>query len=224
MPTTLVGLVVFLAFLTPGFLHYIQRRALVPEGPLSPLVETATLTTVSLVTNLAALGVFGLIRFLLPDHTPDIGKLLVPKSTYVRDYPAYILAWSVGVLALSSSLAVILARYESVRRAITARFTPVIFDVSSWYYLFEQAPSDSFVYVGCLLRDGSYVGGRVDWYSTETKETGDRELVLAPPLVQQQGDDTSELSGVERLIVAARDIVTLRVAFVHEETATPGSD
>lgn len=217
MPTTLVGLIIFLAFLTPGFLHYIQRRALAPEGPLSPLVETATLTTISLVTNLAALGAFGLIRTLLPDHTPDMGKLLAVKSTYFRSYPAYVLSWFTGVLGLSSLLAVILARNESVRRAITAQLTPVILDISSWYYLFEKAPPGYFVYVGCQLRDSSYLGGRVDWYSTETKETGDRELVLAPPLLQQQGETTSDLLGVERVIVAAREIVALQVSFVQEE-------
>lgn len=222
MPTTLVGLIIFLAFLTPGFLHYIQRRALAPEGPLSPLVETATLTTISLVTNLAALGAFGLIRTFLPDHTPDIGKLLAPNSTYVRDYPAYILTWSTAVLGLSSCLAVVLARYEGVRRAITAQLTPVIFDISSWYYLFEKAPPGHFVYVGCQLRDSSYLGGRVDWYSTETKETGDRELVLAAPLLQQQGERTTELLGVERVIIAAREIVALRVSFVQEERISQG--
>jgi hypothetical protein len=225
VPTTLVGLLIFLGFLTPGFLHYIQRRAQVPDRPLSPLLETATLTTISLLTNVLTLGAFGLVRAIIPSHTPDVGRLLGSKLTrygkpiasgsrYVDGNLPYVLGWAAGILVVSCVLAIVLARSERLRRLVLFRFTPVIYQVSAWYHVFEQVPAGKYVYVGCELTDGAYVGGRLAWYSSETVEAGDRSLVLAPPLTRRIGDDEStQVTDVERMIVSARDIVRMEVSY-----------
>jgi EamA domain-containing membrane protein RarD len=121
LPTTFFGLIIFLAFLTPGFLHYVQRRSLVPLKPLSPLVETATLTTVSLVTNILALAFFGIIRSLIPTHSPNVSLLLGPKSPYARQHVAYLFIWSSLLLATSSALGVVLGRWNWLRTVVTGR-------------------------------------------------------------------------------------------------------
>jgi hypothetical protein len=78
-----------------------------------------------------------------------------------------------------------------------------------------QAPGGSYAFVGCELKDGSYVGGRLAWYSTEVVENGDRDLVLAPPLhYRLAGGPDQELVDVERVILAARDISRLDVSYV----------
>lgn len=110
MPTTLVGFVIFVALLTPGFLNYIQRRSLVPQAQLSPLVETATLSSVSLATNLVMLGLFGLTRTVFPNHTPDVRKLVITPKAYISARPGYILAWASALLLLSCATAVLWGR------------------------------------------------------------------------------------------------------------------
>lgn len=216
MPTTFIGLVIFLAFLTPGFLHYIQRRSLVPQKPLSPLVETATLTTVSLLTNVVVIALFGVARGLATKHTPDIGLLLAARSAYARRHVAYLLEWACVGLVASSLLGILLARWAWLRALVTDRFTPVISEVSAWYQFFEETPPRHYSFVGCELKDGSYVGGRLAWYSTEVVESGDRDLVLAPPFRHRSDAGTDDLPGVERVIVSAREVTRFDISYVQE--------
>src|ERR1700722_13224899 len=98
MPTTVGGLVIFAAFLTPGFLNYVQRRRRVPQRTLSPLVEVATFVSTSFATNLVAIGVFIGIRKLFPSHTPNIEYIVKSGSSYVDPNLGYIFLWSIIVL------------------------------------------------------------------------------------------------------------------------------
>jgi hypothetical protein len=85
VPTTISGFVFFVVLLVPGFIHYVQRRSRVPQRSLSPLVEIATLATVSLATNLVAIAVFGLVRWIAPDHTPNVGEMILRGSAYIAE-------------------------------------------------------------------------------------------------------------------------------------------
>ena len=214
MPTTLVGLLVFVVFLTPGFVSYIRRRESAPTPTLSPLVETVTLTTVSVALNLVVLGTFGLVRLALPHHTPDVGELLHALGNYIAGHFAYVIGWLTALLTVSSVLAFAQAS-EAVRRRVPRLAPPVIINVSSWYRMFEAHP-DRFVYVGCDLRDGSYMAGGLVWYSTDTNETEDRDLVLGPPLRRSVNGELVDLTGPSRIILSARDIVALHVTYVED--------
>lgn len=221
MPTTVVGLVLFVAFLTPGLLHYTQRRTLVPTGELSPLVETSTLIAISLATNLAALAMFGVLRSMTPEHTPDVGSLLRGPGEYVEDRFAYVVAWGAGLLALSCGLAIVAARWGWFRRTIVRAFAPVIVNEPAWFHVFETTPqipdgAPAYIYVGCDLKDGSYIAGRLAWYSTETSETADRDLVLAAPISRKVGGKAFEVPGFERVILSAREVQRLYVTWVAE--------
>ena len=79
MPQTIGGLIVIAVFLTPGFLNYIQRKGRAPLPSLSPLVETATFVSISVATNLAAVGVFCLVRVIVPSHTPNVELLRISR-------------------------------------------------------------------------------------------------------------------------------------------------
>lgn len=91
MPTTLIGLLISVAFLTPGFLHAAQRRVLAPQGERSVLMETTSVVSISLATNSIVAAVFGLLRWQIPEHTPDIGHLLRTPSNYWIDHLPYVL-------------------------------------------------------------------------------------------------------------------------------------
>jgi hypothetical protein len=56
----------------------------VVQGALSPLVETASLITVAVFTNAAALGVFALVHVIVKPHTPDVHRILADGSGYIH--------------------------------------------------------------------------------------------------------------------------------------------
>lgn len=228
MPTTLSGLVVFAVLSIPGFLHYVQRRALVPlrlERAPSPLVEAATLASVSIFTNALALGCFGIARMLLPHHTPEVRRLILDGAGYAAPRVAYLLLWASAALGVSSGLAMLLGRRPGPVRAIARWVTPpVAVDVSAWTHLFEEGPRGAEVYVGCDLRDGSYVGGLLAWYSTQDEETPDRDLVVAEPITYRPpgAEEDETISGFSRLVISARDVKRLYVSYIAPAAAPFG--
>src|ERR1700722_9504940 len=172
MPTTLGGLAIFVVFLTPGFLNYLQRKRRVPQRKLSPLVEVATLLSVSVFTNLLAIGLFALVRTFLPKHTPNVQQILIQGSTYIDPRIGYIAAWSLGILVTSCIIAVLVG---SGVIPFDRLITPLIIDNSAWYQVFDSAPDNAKIYVGCDLSDGSYVSGYLDYYNTDVDEVADRD-------------------------------------------------
>ncbi len=101
--------------------------------------------------------------------------------------------------------------------AVAERFAPAIVDVSAWYHAFDEGPQGATVYVGCDLRDGSYVGGLLDWYSTEVVETADRDFVIAAPITYRPSGSNEDrtIDGFSRLILSVRDVARLYVSYVE---------
>ena len=221
MPTTVGGLIIFAVFLTPGFLNYLQRRRRAPQRTLSPLVELATFFSISIATNFVTLGIFCIVRLITPQHTPNLAQLVVQGSTYIDPRVGYVVLWALIFLTISCILAVVIGIWPG---KIGKFVTPLIVDASAWYYLFENAPEGSSVYLGCDLSDGGYVGGFLDWYNTDIDEVADRDLVLAAPITLKVEGETS-ISEFERLIISARNIIRMNVTFITESpaqsTATP---
>jgi hypothetical protein len=132
----------------------------------------------------------------------------------------YLLLWGGAVLLLSSTLALVLGMRPGWVSGLSTRFAPAIVDVSGWYHVFEEGPPNAFVYVGCDLRDGSYVGGTLDWYSTAVEETADRDFVLAGPITfRPPGEPEDPLLGVSRIVISARDVARLYVSYIDGSTA-----
>ena len=230
MPSTLSGLLIFVVVLTPGLLHYIQRHALSDQPQVSALVEAGTLTTVSLVTDLIAVGVFALIRWALPSHTPSPSALLLNGVDYAAPRLGYLILWATAVLALSCMLAILWARRPGFLAKVPI-FIPALIDTSAWVYEFEAAPEGTRVYVGCDLRDGSYVGGYLDWYNTNIEEVSDRDIALVAPITirrtngdvlatesgetdQQVGEDDGKSLDFGVVVLSARDIASLYVSYL----------
>ncbi len=179
-------------------------------------MEATTLATVSILTNAVALGVFGVVRALFPRHTPDPGRLLLEGTSYAAPRLGYLLLWAALVLTMSSALAFLLGVRPRMIEAVVERFTPAIVDVSAWYHVFDGGPKGSKVYLGCDLRDGSYVGGWLDWYSTEVHESADRDFVMAEPITYRppDSDEDRAIMGFSRLVLSARDVARLYVSYV----------
>lgn len=124
-----------------------------------------------------------------------------------------------GVLAASCLLALGLASATSAKwvpRNLRGFLRPQIKEVSAWYEMFEPENKDR-VYVGCDLRDGSYIAGVVAWFSTDTDDIADRDVVLGSPLTRRLNGKTSDLDGVHRVIVSAREIAAMYVTYLSPE-------
>lgn len=210
MPSTISGLIIFWAFLTPGYLSYIQRQGRVPQRSLSPLVEVATFLSVSLATDLLALGAFSLIRLCLPTHTPNIRLLLSQGSKYIDPRIGYVAAWSIGILITSCTLAIVVGRWPP---RLVKRMAPVIIDASAWYHIFEAVPSGCSVYVGCDLIDGTYVSGFLEWFNTDVDESEERDLVLGEPIIVR-ANGVQSTTDFQRMILSARNISRLSVSYL----------
>jgi hypothetical protein len=217
MPTTFVGLLIFVAFLTPGFIFTAQRRMLVPQGTRSALLEITSVVSISLVTNGLTLAAFGILRAGAPAHTPDVGQILRQDSQYVVENLAYVLVWASAILGGSCFLALVAARWGRLRSVMNNLLQPVIVESSAWCETFA-AESGSYVHTGLELSDGGYISGRLVWFSTDLEETGDRDLVLAPPLTIRTADDTVASLAMQRVIVSARDIRRIDVTYIGESS------
>ena len=216
MPSTLGGLLIFVAFLTPGLIYFIQRRRFAQLPSQSNLVELARFISISLVTNITAIGLFTLIRHFLPTHTPNADLIVSHGWRYIRPRPGYVLLWGTLIVVVSSLLALALALLP---RIISFKWlAPDIVDETSWYYaLADRVPTNTRPYVGLDLRDDSYVSGYVDWFSTEIDEVGDRDITLVAdndaPLLLVRDGDREELT-TARMVVSARDIIRMHVSYI----------
>jgi len=231
VPSTVGGILLFVIFLVPGFLYYVQRRRWVEQKSESSLVETARLVSVSVLTNLLAVGVFAIVRWRLPKHTPDISSLTSEGWKYVWARPGYMLLWSLGLLLLSIVFSLLIALLS--RTKVNIRWlAPDIVQSSAWMHLFkDEVPPISqpdqrsrkkpkrpkkeglVPFVGIYLHDGTYVSGFVDWFSTEIDEVPDRDLILAAPITIRKGGRENETT-FSRLIISAREVSRIFVSYL----------
>ena len=164
MPSTLVGLLVAVYVLIPGYCYYAVRRRTVPTRPVSTVIEGANLLVVAMVTNTSMLALYGALQGVpwIRDHSPSIVHLLRDTETYLLQSNArlaWVGGWSVALLAGASALAVAFAYRLRPIEPVLRRFAPALSDESVWHrYFFVGAPKDSYVYLECRLVDGSYVG------------------------------------------------------------------
>lgn len=211
MPTSLVGVIIFVVLLAPGVVFAAVREAQFPRRTRSPLRETASVVFTSAVTLIVASSVFGLVRVVTPKRTPDIGLLVRDSHAFAAGSYLSGLFWGLGVLAFACVLA-----------ALAARFSPEypgkISSRSAWVLAFEETRAEGHsIYVGCELHDGTYVGGFLRRYSTEPQETVDRELTLEAPITYAPVDGNEVNLEVNMIVVSAREIKFFSVSFLAQE-------
>ncbi len=227
MPSTLIGLLVAVCALIPGYCYYAIRRRTVPTRLVSTVIEGANLLVVAVVTNTVTLALYGALQWVpwFGDHSPSIVEILRDPRGYVlvsNARLASVAAWAMGALAVSSVFAVAFARRLWPIRHLAARFVPGLSDESVWHRYFErERPKDiaTYPYLECQLIDGSYVAGPLVWYNTDIEDHPDRELVLGQPLTIL-GSDGEPLtpSPSSQAILSAREI--RRILVTHVELGT----
>lgn len=221
MPSTAVGLAIFVAFLVPGFLHLAARRAAsIQRSNLSAFMETAQVFTVSVAINAFVLVTVLVLQQIpwVDSHSPDMVQLLRAPSEYALetdDRFAYVALWALASLAVAAALGYAAGARVGFLRALDAWPAPAIDVAPAWHWAFDKiAPEDSEVHIGCELSDGAYLMGTLDWYSTDPDESPNRDLVLAPTSLKSADGKDVDVTDVDRTILSAARIVRLDVSYV----------
>lgn len=76
MPSSFLGLVLFVVCLVPGFVYAAARDLHLPERTSSAFRESTRVVLAGLAFDGIALAVFALIRTAAPGLTPDTGRLV----------------------------------------------------------------------------------------------------------------------------------------------------
>lgn len=234
MFSSIAGLLLLGVVLIPGCAYNLTRRRSVPMARTSRSIATFQVIVSAFVFTAASLSIFGALRHLswVANHSPNPTEL-------IRDPRAFLLAddsrllWLLAWIAMVTAAAVLLAWIAAHRLWLPERVLkwsdPAIVDASAWHRVFRtKVPDGAEVFVSCELHDGAYVRGRLDWYSAETDETPDREIVLAHPLQVRAADRPDDPpidmpSQIQRLVISARHIRSLAVIYFKRQPDKPGT-
>ena len=231
MPTTIGSLVVFIAFLTPGFVYLARRETRFPTKRYSTIRETSTVVSTSLLFNGIVVGVFTVMRYLWPGITPNVGAIIHDAQPYFQDHYASILLWSGTLFVVSVCLAwrwAVPPRWIHKLIRWAAVHAPKrwkkplqewseegqgnrIKPVSAWGYAFRD-DQDHRVYVGLRLKDGTYLYGPLAAFNSQLEENDERGLVLDRPVkIRTPSEKELEDWDTDAVIVSAGEIKTLSV-------------
>ena len=236
MPTTISSLFVFVALLTPGFVYLTRTETRLPGRRYSPLRETATVLSASLITNSIVLAVFAVFRSIRPGDTPDVGAIIREPRTYLQNHYVEVTLWSLALLAAAAGLAAVLAVPPAWSHKLASRIkvwpSPIaeefitnrrsrapIRPESGWVTAFHEH-EDRMVYVGLRLKDGTYLDGPLRFFSSQIEESGRRDIQLGRPVrIRTPSADKHELESwdVDAVIVSAAEIKTISVHYLPVE-------
>lgn len=235
MPTTLTALALA-ALLIPGYVHRVARSRQTPLSPTSQLNELLALIFVSLVTLGVAAGLHEIGRLFWPGLFIDTLSFLEAPGQYWLDNFGAVTRTLVALLFVASLMAALLGSIpapltETLQNSdsppgrlgrwiaqLGGRFAPAIVESSAWYRVLDvDVPDGCWVQVGCSLKEGGYVSGRLAWFSTDTEEHGDRGLALAPPLEWIRNGVEVDTSLTGRVVVSASEIALMEVIYRSDE-------
>jgi len=95
----------FVALLAPGFVYLERRESRHAAIRYTALRETSLVVVTSLATLAVSLSLFGVLRLVLPDRTPDVGRYIRDGSAHAQDHYLEAVVWSAGILGFACVLA-----------------------------------------------------------------------------------------------------------------------
>ena len=196
---------------------------MVPSPRLSRSSETLQVITAALAFNTAILSLYVALRLVTPlgDHSPSPADLVASPSSYISADDtrfAWLLVWAIMFLLASSALAYATARRLWLPPRIVEKFVPAVKQTPAWHEVFHNwVPQDSRVLIVAYLTDGTVIGGKLAWYNADTDETAERDIVLAPPILQRPPDGEQKVTWDEqRVVVAARNVRYMQVIYQEQ--------
>lgn len=223
MPTTLIGLLIFVVLLLPGFAYLVGKERHGTERRASPFRETVAIVAASVTSEIFALALFAIVRWLWPTATPDVGALFrAPGSYLAGTRTAHGHYGMIGIWGLAVLTVAIIVAYGATMPAIRKLVSrlplvgpyPHDSTVSAWWILFEKWKRNRQIEVGCALDDGSYVIGCLASFNTSADDMPARDLILWPPIrYQRPGADEPVSYPASAVCVTASRIVSMFVGY-----------
>lgn len=207
IPDTLLGLLLFVGSIGPGYVWvlYAERRR--PREERSAILEVAELAFV----GVACTGVSALVVLVVVNEWEslevDTSRLVAEGVSYLAAEPVRGLGTLLAILGLSYGLALGAARlkYGSPR--------PIVPALNVWDEMFALLRPEQRVYATAELRDGRCFAGWVyRWDAGLSAEH--REIGLAAPIsMRSPGVPARELDNIHFLSLQQADIVWLSAAW-----------
>lgn len=217
VPSTLLGLALFVVLLAPGFAYVLRSEGIVPVRPQSVFRETVRVIFASVIClAIAGLMMTGL-RWLLPEHTLDVGSLVRDPGAFGKANYVAVAWWAILYLVLATVVAWVgaspkIIRWLSARSSVRIRRSE-----SAWYTVFHKFDADAdaggprAIVVGAQLDDGTYVCGQLHTFQVDPEESGDRDILLSAPLRRITVDGINHPMGAQFAVISGRKIVRLDV-------------
>lgn len=218
-PSTLLGLLLFLWLVTPGFLFSLlagRRRA---AAKVSVFQETARVVLASVAfTSLAAAVAYLMING--TDVSVDLGRLIGEGRPYLGQHYRAVGAFLGLQIVVACALAVLVDRIEIWRiRKATDQAPPRLAQESAWDRPLSRIPAGSRPQVWLRLSSGIELSGAVAAFGHEI-DVRDRELVLKDPIEIHYPEKAIQPVHHQRIVVQGADIKFVAVQYVDDENAT----
>ncbi|MEV1142470.1 DUF6338 family protein [Micromonospora sp. NPDC049799] len=224
LPSSLIGLVLFLVLLAPGFVYVLRHEKHVAGRPFSAFRETLRVVFVSVACLLLTGLIFTWMRWAWPERTLNVRGLVRDPAEFARDHHVELAWWSLAFISAATFVAAVAAdrrvvagvRWLAARRPVrwlSGSTSTQIRPTSQWARVFDLYEEDDPgpVLVGLQLDDGSYLRGRLWVFNPAFEENEDRELVLSQPLTLTPARGPERPYQSQFAIVSARHIVRMDV-------------
>jgi hypothetical protein len=206
LPGDLVGLILLLAAVAPGYVFVRVAEQYRPRPERSALLETAEVLAIGAAcTTFAALLAVGL-EYAMHGLVVDVSKWSSQGNAYLRERP-FTVARSIG-LALVGACAIAYLSALIVNRGRPAGIIP---GVTVRAGVFEPAGrAGRRAWVAVHLKDGSVVEGYLLAYPTGGSDV--QEIALQKPIGRTDpGQQRALVAGIDRVIIPADEIAMIGV-------------
>ena len=215
-PNTLLGFLLFLWLVTPGFFFSwlaARRRALQATSTFQE-VSSVVLASAAFSTVAAAL-VLGCVAA-LDTSTFDVESAITEGASYLRQKWTVVIGAAVAHLVLACLLAWGADAYlKKLQEDAAGRPAPKLKAESSWTPPLGLVQPGTSRHVWLRLRSGVELRGRVKGFGHEI-DLADRELILTMPLEYRTADGRLHQLRWQYLIVQGADIEILAVKYIRD--------
>lgn len=226
MPTSTLGLALYVFALFPGLAFIFAREGHRPPAKRSAFRETATVVFVSVVCD-ALIGLLVVLGSLVDDSLRTrVVELLSGDSTWVRQNFAFAYLLFLSAITLSTLLGLLLGGPWAHSHGLDVLWrAEVKRDVSAWRSIL--APDfKADVRVGLTLRSGAYISGGVYEFDPDPNNGPNRTITLQSNLMYRApGQSTAaSVENTEWIVIEAADIEVLQASYFEPTELSSASN